>query len=95
MRSHCNGSTLGVAVERRTHKMEECQMTEHALKVTVQGGLPEHVLQKISNAVQKAVRDEVANIDLLTGYKEEALSGRTAEALTGPGHIMGIIYDPD
>lgn len=33
---------------------------KRALEVTVQGELPDEVLQKISHAVQNAVRDEVA-----------------------------------
>ena len=78
---------------------------QRALQVTVQGNLPEEVLQKVSHAVQKAVRDEVAKIDLLRNYREEPLDrlSRDASKLPAPpptpipvrGPIMGIVLVPD
>ncbi len=62
---------------------------QRGLEVTVKGDLPEEVLSKISNAVRKAVRDEVANIDLLHDYREEEPID-----LTTHKPIMGLIYIP-
>lgn len=70
---------------------------QRGLEVTVNGDLPEQVLAQISSAVRRAVRDEVAKIDLLRDYREEELTGRQEERLKGlTTHkpIMGLIYIP-
>jgi len=79
-------------------------MASHpGLEVVVKGDLPQEVLTKISAAVQSAVRNEVATIDLLSGYTEEAPKPPTptSEVLADfkipgfpPGHILGIIFNP-
>jgi hypothetical protein len=47
------------------------------LRVTVEGDLPDEVIQQISSAVQNAVRSEMAKIDLLKGFREEDFTGIT------------------
>ena len=59
------------------------------LRVTVEGDLPDEVIQQISSAVQSAVRSEVAKLDLLEGYQEQAIPG-----ITGKGGTGGIAYIP-
>ncbi|WP_155764219.1 hypothetical protein [Mycobacterium colombiense] len=77
--------------------------SQPGLEVVVKGDLPQEVLAKISMAVQRTVRDEVATIDLLNGYTEEAptpampasevVAERTIPGFP-PGHILGIIFNP-
>jgi hypothetical protein len=62
---------------------------QRGLQVTVKGDLPEEVLSKISNAVQRAVRDEVAKIDLLRDYRE----GQPKDLATDKP-VMGLVYIP-
>ena len=56
------------------------------LRVTVQGDLPKEVLDQINRAVQDAVRNEVATIDLLSDYTED-----TNRGLFGTGLLSGVI----
>lgn len=77
--------------------------SQPGLEVVVKGDLPQEVLTQISMAVQRTVRDEVATIDLLSGYTEEAPKPATPASeevadlkIPGfpPGHILGIIFNP-
>jgi hypothetical protein len=65
----------------------------NGLQVTVTGELPEDVLSRISAAVQKAVREEVAKLDLLRSWTE---SDPVIEDSAPLAHrpIMGIIFKP-
>jgi hypothetical protein len=63
---------------------------QKALRVTVEGDLPEEVLQQIASAVQSAVRNEVATIDLLSGYVE----GASKPAGPNPSPFIADDEDP-
>ncbi|MEE6177868.1 hypothetical protein [Mycobacterium sp. 050134] len=63
------------------------------LRVVVDGDLPKEVLERISVAVQQAVRHEVANIDLLREYTECAPKGAEPDGTSPPDEppVMGIV----
>jgi hypothetical protein len=66
---------------------------DNGLQVTVTGNLPEDVLSRISAAVQQAVRDEVAKLDLLQDWTESApIVTDSASVVHRP--VMGIIFKP-
>jgi hypothetical protein len=49
------------------------------LRVTVEGDLPDEVIQQIGSAVQNAVRSEMAKIDLLKGFREKDFPSITGD----------------
>ena len=72
-------------------------MSENSeLRVTVhRGGLPEEVVARITAAVKKAVRREVAAIDLLGDYREAGEVSRSLNLLGNPhGPLDGLVYVP-
>ncbi|MEE6179223.1 hypothetical protein [Mycobacterium sp. 050134] len=61
-----------------------------ALSVKVQGGgLPKDVVARIAEKVDAAVRDEVAKLDLLAGFRGLPLLDAMPGSTTG-----GIVYVP-
>jgi hypothetical protein len=65
------------------------------LRVTVQGDLTREVMDQINRAVQDAVRDEVATIDLLRDYREDTNRGLFSTDLFAGGLVTGgIVYRP-
>ncbi|MEU9080358.1 hypothetical protein ACFYUY_37490 [Kitasatospora sp. NPDC004745] len=66
-------------------------MAKEGLRVTVQGDLPHDVLERIGNAVRKAVLYEVAELDLVPPLREVPLAGGARDAVDAVIHRPGPI----